>query len=159
MNTTRTLMDTGLRIGRTLTARPTTLVAILFALSSAACLVSARPAGYVEVGAEVETDAYYVDEPYTEVYAAPSYVYAGSSYYWHNDLWWYRDGNRWAVLHSEPSALRTYRTGRWGTRSYGAASPSRPYRASPAYRAPARPRAAPGKPQSAPAARGRGRGR
>jgi hypothetical protein len=153
-------MDTGIRFGRKLAARPTTLVAIFFGLSSAACLVSARPVASVEVEADVETDAYYVDEPYTEVYAAPSYVYEGSSYYWHNDLWWYRDGNRWAVLHSEPSELHTYRTGHWGaTRSYGSASPSRPYKASPAYRAPARPRAAPARPKSAPPARGRGRER
>jgi hypothetical protein len=151
----RTLMT------KVLGARPTTWFAVAVALSSAACLVSAQPAVHaeVEVDTEVDADAYYVDEPYTEVYAAPSYVWNGSSYYWHNDLWWYRDGSRWAVLHSEPAGLRTWRTGHYGTRAYGGAAQSRPYRATPAYRAPARPRAAPARPHSAPSAHERERGR
>jgi hypothetical protein len=119
---------------------------VVFALGLAAlgggCLVRAEPVAYVDE--DYDGDGYYVDGAYADVYAAPVYAYGGVNYYWYNDYWWYRHGDRWVVLHNEPRGLYRYRTERWGHHGvYGGVGRARPYTAAPAYRAPARPHAAP----------------
>lgn len=133
--------------------RGAVLLAIGLSLPSAGCWVRTEPAVYAD--ADYDGEGYYADGSYADVYAAPAYVYGGVHYYWYNDYWWYRSGDRWIVLHNEPRGLYHYRTDRWGHHGRYGASGRRPYQAAPAYRAPARPRAAP--PRAAPPARGRRR--
>jgi hypothetical protein len=132
-------------LSRSLHAWPRFVLAIGLAVAGGGCFVRAEPAEYADE--DYDGDGYYVDGAYNDVYAAPVYAYGGVQYYWHGDYWWYRHGNRWVVLHNEPRGLYRYRTERWGHRgSYGGnVSRARPYHPAPANRAPARPRAAPGR--------------
>lgn len=51
--------------------------------------------------------------PGTGVYSAPRGYYAGNTYYWYDNRWWYESPRGWAYLRQEPAPLYQYRTERY----------------------------------------------
>jgi hypothetical protein len=74
-------------------------------LALAACTVRAGPTPAYGSG-------YYASQPPSGIYGAPRGYYAGQTYYYTNDHWWYQSPRGgWTYLREEPAPLHRYRPG------------------------------------------------